>query len=238
VNDAAGVGIGHRLANLLEDLQPARQVRVGVAAPGQERGQGLPLDQLHGEVGPPVGELSQLVDRHHARVLQLAANLRFLDEAADDFGPVLVFVLEHLDSQVAAEVRVAPPQHRPHAAAADLAQELVAPGRPRRGSLRFRGAGRGPGAAQAHAGDLVRSGGGGEGARGGRAGTPALRRIDGAVRPRPVGTGGAGGRRPAGGGRGVRVGAGHDNLLQVRLLCLTPASRASTDSGRRDGRAR
>jgi branched-chain amino acid aminotransferase len=38
-------------------------------------GQRLALDQLHGEVRPPVGEGAQLVDRDDPRVLKLAADL-------------------------------------------------------------------------------------------------------------------------------------------------------------------
>ena len=45
-----------------------------------------PLHQLHREEGPTVGEGSQLVDRNHARVLQLAADLGFLDEPTDQVG--------------------------------------------------------------------------------------------------------------------------------------------------------
>jgi hypothetical protein len=50
------VGVGHRLAHLLEDPQEARQPVGRVPAPLEQFGQGLALDQLHGEVGPAVLE--------------------------------------------------------------------------------------------------------------------------------------------------------------------------------------
>ena len=40
-------------------------------------------------------------------MLELAADLRFLDEAADDLGIVVVFLEQDLDGQVAAQVGVA-----------------------------------------------------------------------------------------------------------------------------------
>ena len=86
VDHAAGVGVGHRLADRLEDRQEPGQV-VGRRRAGREQvGQRLPLDQLHGEVRPAVGEGAQLVDRHDARVLELAADLGLLDEPADQLG--------------------------------------------------------------------------------------------------------------------------------------------------------
>ena len=84
------------------------------------------MHQLHREVGPAVGEGAQLVDRHDPRVLELAADLGLLDEAADQLGLVAVCLEQDLDGQVAAEVGVAALEDRPHAAAGDLAQDLVA----------------------------------------------------------------------------------------------------------------
>ena len=145
MDHAPRVGIGHRLADLLEDRQ---EPRAGPCLPGsvalglEQRGQGPPLDQLHGEVRPAVGEGPQLVDRHDPRVLQLAADLRLLDEPAHDLGVALVRLQQHLDGQVAAQVDVAALEDRPHAAAGDLALELVparAPPRASRASSADRG---------------------------------------------------------------------------------------------------
>ena len=48
-----------------------------------------------------------------------------LDKSTDQLGLVLVRIEQHLDGQVAAEVDIAAPQHGPHAAAGDLAEELI-----------------------------------------------------------------------------------------------------------------
>ena len=88
VDHAPRVGVGHRLATCSKIAQEPRQVVGRVLPVGQQRGQGAALDQLHREEGPAVGEGAQLVDRHDARVLELAADLRLLDEAADQLGVV------------------------------------------------------------------------------------------------------------------------------------------------------
>jgi hypothetical protein len=61
-------------------------------------------------------------------VLELAADLRFLDEPAADVGIVAPLVEQHLDGQVAAKVGVAALEDRSHAPFVDLAQDLVAAG--------------------------------------------------------------------------------------------------------------
>ncbi len=126
VDHAPRVGIGHRLADLLEDRQEPRPVLGRVLAGLQEGRQRAALDQLHGDEQPAVGEPSQLVDRDDPRMLELAADLGLLDEAAHHLGPVAMLLQQDLDGQVAAEVDVAPLEDGPHAAPGDLAQELVA----------------------------------------------------------------------------------------------------------------
>ena len=59
-------------------------------------------------------------------MLELAADLRLLDEAADHVGVVAVVVAEDLDGEVAAEVGVAALEDGAHAAAGDLAVDAVA----------------------------------------------------------------------------------------------------------------
>ena len=147
----------------------------GCRGSAQQRGQGAALDQLHGEVGPAVAELAQLVDRHDARMLELAADLRLLDEAADQLGIVVVLFEQDLDGQVAAQVGVAALEDGAHAAAADLAQELVAAGVLGHLGGRgpdHRGLGLGLGVAEQDAGDradrLGQSGPGRSGSRTGR----------------------------------------------------------------------
>ena len=119
------VGIGHRLAGLLEDPQEPRQVLRRARPFAEQGGQGPPLDQLHGEIRATVGESPQLVDRHDPRMLQLAADLRLLDEPPHHLGIALVRLQQHLDRQLPAQVDVATLEDRPHAAPGDLALELV-----------------------------------------------------------------------------------------------------------------
>src|SRR5262249_52792972 len=59
---------------------------------------------------------------------ELAADLRLLDEPADQLGLVAVLLQQDLDGQVAAQVGVAALEHGAHAAAGDLAVDLVAGG--------------------------------------------------------------------------------------------------------------
>ncbi len=120
------MGIGHRLADGLEDGKEAGKVVRGRLAFRQQRRQRPAPDQLHREVGPAVGEGAQLVHRHDAGVLELTADLRLLDEPAHQLGLVLVALEQDLDGQVAAQVGVAPLEDRPHPAPGDLAEELVA----------------------------------------------------------------------------------------------------------------
>ena len=124
-----GMGVGDRLADLLEDRRATGAGRRPGRLRLQQRGEGAPLDQLHREEGPAVGERAQLVDRHDPGVLELAADLRLLDEPADQVGVVAVLVQEDLDGQVAPQVGVAALEDRAHAAAGDLAEELVAASR-------------------------------------------------------------------------------------------------------------
>ena len=87
MDHVAGVRVGHRLADLLEDLQEPRQV-ISRSIPARRSSSASvwPFDQLHGEVRPAVAEGAQLVDRHDPRVLQLAADLRLFHEPPDQVG--------------------------------------------------------------------------------------------------------------------------------------------------------
>ncbi len=123
VDHPPGVGVGDGLADLLEDAQDAGQGVLRRRTGGEHLGEGLALDQLHGEVGATVGEGAQLVDRDDAGVLELAADLRLLDEAADEGGVVPVLLQEDLDGEVASEVLVSALEHGAHAAAGDLAEQ-------------------------------------------------------------------------------------------------------------------
>ena len=135
VDDAPGVGVRHRLADLLEDREEPGPVVRRVFAGLQQRGQGSAPDQLHRDIQPAVREPADLVDRDDTRVLELAADLGLLDEPADHLGVVAVLLQDDLDGQVAAEVDVPALEDRPHAAAGDLADQLVAAGSPARSGI-------------------------------------------------------------------------------------------------------
>ena len=65
-------------------------------------------------------------------MLELAGDLRLLDEPADHLGAVAVLLEDDLDGHVAADIDVAALEHDAHAPASDLAEKLVAPGVSRR----------------------------------------------------------------------------------------------------------
>jgi hypothetical protein len=83
VDYAPRMGIGHGLANPLEDAQEMRPVLVRLRALRQERGQRATVDQLHREIRPSVRRSAQLVDWDDAGVLELAAYLSLFNEALD-----------------------------------------------------------------------------------------------------------------------------------------------------------
>ena len=126
VDDPSAVGVGHRLADLLEDREELHPILIRAPARLQQRRQGAAPDELHRDEQPAVGEASQVVDRRDPGVLELAADLGLLDEPADHLGVVAVLLPDHLDGEVPAEVEVAPLEDRPHPAPGQLADELVA----------------------------------------------------------------------------------------------------------------
>ena len=59
-------------------------------------------------------------------MLQLPADLGFLDEPADQPGVFLMLLEQDLHGEISAEIGVAPLQNRTHASPGDLAKKLVA----------------------------------------------------------------------------------------------------------------
>ncbi len=126
VDHPARVGVGDGLRDRLEDRQHPGQAVAGILASGQEPGERVPFHQLHAEERPAVAQGAHLVDRHDAGVLELAADLRLLDEPADHVGIVAEVLAEDLQRDVAPEVGVAALEHGADAAARDLAVDPVA----------------------------------------------------------------------------------------------------------------
>jgi hypothetical protein len=126
MNDAACMGIGDGLADLLKDLEEAHPVLSRFLALGQKGSQGAALDQLHGEVRPVVREPAQIIDGDDAGVLELAADLCLLQEPLHQSSLAVVLFQEDLDGQVATQISIKPFEDRAHAAASDLAEHLVA----------------------------------------------------------------------------------------------------------------
>ena len=126
MDHAPRVGVGHVWQTCSKIDEEPRPVLVGAPSRRQQRRQGAAPDQLHRDEQPAVGQTPQLVDRDDPGVLELAADLRLLDEPADHLGVVAVLLPDHLDGQVAAEVEVASLEDRAHPAPGELADELVA----------------------------------------------------------------------------------------------------------------
>ena len=103
MDDAAGVGVGDGLADLLEggDEPTAVGGRVGPVA--EHRVEGPPLDQLHGQERPAVGQGAEVVDRRDAGVLELAGDPGLVDEPTRQQRPGGEPLLQDLDGHLAAE---------------------------------------------------------------------------------------------------------------------------------------
>jgi hypothetical protein len=82
VNDASTVGVSHRLTDLGEDLNVARQVVVGRGAPGEQLGEGAALDQFHDDERLTARADPQFMHRDDARVLELPGDPCLLHEPA------------------------------------------------------------------------------------------------------------------------------------------------------------
>ena len=56
-----------------------------------------------------VGQRAQIIHRHHARVLELAADLGLLEEPFDQVELIAMLIEQDLEGQVAAQVGVTAP---------------------------------------------------------------------------------------------------------------------------------
>ena len=119
------MGVGHGLADLLENAEKTSPFHFRTPSRLQNRCQGASSDQLHCDEHSPVGQAPQFVYRDDPRMLELPADLRLLNEPPDQLWIVAVFVAHHLDGQVAAKVEVAALEDRSHAPASQLTHELI-----------------------------------------------------------------------------------------------------------------
>ena len=86
VDHALRVRVGHRLAHLEQHAERARLVPALLARRRRARRSCLQvaaLDELHREVDAAVGVEAELVHRHDAGVVELAGDLRLLEEARE-----------------------------------------------------------------------------------------------------------------------------------------------------------
>ena len=120
VDDVVGVGVRHRLADLLEDRHEPAAVGRRVGPAFEQLVEGLALDQLHGQERPAVGQRAEVVNRRDGGVLQLAGDAGLVGEAAGRPGFGAVLLLQHLDGDFAAEGGVGGAVDDAHAAAGDL----------------------------------------------------------------------------------------------------------------------
>ena len=127
MDHAASMGVGGGLAHLLKDCEESAEVVDGIGPLLQQRREASPLDQPHREVGPQVGIEPQFVYRKDAWVLELPADLRLLDEPADQRWIAGAAGVQNLHRDVAAEVGVTALKHDTHLATRDLAEELIPP---------------------------------------------------------------------------------------------------------------
>ncbi len=139
VDDTARVGVGDRLTQLLEDLEQATRRALRVTRIQELAREGLALHELHGEERPRAVLESELVDGHDTGVLELTADLGFVDEALEHVPIAFELAAEDLQRDVPAEVHVAPLQDLADAALGDGSEDLVASRAPqhrlRRGGL-------------------------------------------------------------------------------------------------------
>ena len=80
------MGIGQRLADVLENAEVPGQIRCRRLPFLEHGGERVPLDELHGEKRPAIRQRPQLVNRRNARMLQLSGDLGFLDETPNHVG--------------------------------------------------------------------------------------------------------------------------------------------------------
>src|SRR5262249_3472298 len=91
-----------------------------------DRSEGAPLDKLHGQEGPTIGEGADLMDCRNAGVLQLAGDTCLAEEALGGRRGGRETIGQQLYGDVAVEGGIARAIDDAHAAVADLVEQFVA----------------------------------------------------------------------------------------------------------------
>ena len=146
MDDVLVVGKGHRLADLEHHAQRARHCPRRIVGMNEldHLAQGVTAHQGHGEEASPLRVQPQLVHTDDARVFQLTGHLGLLQEAtgpgvaAAPLRPLPKSLAQHLHRDGAPDLAVPRPIDHPHAAAGDLALDLVATDAGRLGRLSVR----------------------------------------------------------------------------------------------------
>jgi hypothetical protein len=131
VDHVVGVGVRHRLADLLERRHEPPAALGGVGAAFQQVLEGVALDQLHGQERPAVGEDAEVVHGRDVGVLQLPGDAGLVGEPPGRPGVGRALLPQHLDRDLAAQHGVGGAVDGAHAAAGDLLAEQVPRGRVR-----------------------------------------------------------------------------------------------------------
>jgi len=124
------MGIGHRLAGLKEGGEKPGEI-VGRPGAGIENlSQRLATQEPHHHERPAVAGLAELMDRHDAGMVEPASDPRLAEEALQLRRPIPPD-FQRLDRHGALELQIERLVHHSHPAAANLANEPIAPPGPR-----------------------------------------------------------------------------------------------------------
>ena len=128
MDDPLGVGVGQRLADLLEDLEEARQVFRGAFALRSSASSVRPSTSFMAKNGRSSASRPTSCTGATPGCCSRPPIARLFHEATHQFRPAAVLFQKHLDGEVASEVRIVSPEDGAHAAARDLTQETATAG--------------------------------------------------------------------------------------------------------------
>ena len=128
VDHLVRVGVGDRLADLLERRHETTALRGEVGAVPQQFVEGPAPDQLHCQEGAAVEQRAEVVDGRDGRVLELAGDAGFVGEASGRDRIRAVLRQQHLDRHLAAEGGIGGAVDDAHPAAGDFIAEDIAIG--------------------------------------------------------------------------------------------------------------